>query len=160
MIYVRDIIDICNKISIPISGSVFKRSPDELNEILDICNEYGIGYAPSLLKKDSKSLRDSIDYVLSTYGNSFLLPLVVSKSRSYLEEVLPYIESRGELEVLKTSASILSLNFDEIKEREAFIFRIGESNSSGGRFNSVYGLSKKRFSEKVNSYKNGTGIKR
>ena len=112
------------------------------------------------MKKDASSLRESIGYVKRTYGDGFLLPLIVSRSKSYLEEVLPYIDSRGELEVLKTSASILSLKMEEIKERESFISRIGEDNIKDGRFNSIYGLSKKKYLEKVKQYQSSGRVVR
>ena len=148
------------KRNIEITGSVFKRSPEEFKEILDICSDYGFAYGPSILKKDSKSLRESSNYVKKNYGDDFLTSLVVSKSKSYLEVVLPYLDSRGELDVVKNSASILSLKFDEIKAREAFIERIGEANIVDGRFNSIYGLSRKKFEARVKAYQDANGIKR
>ena len=49
---------------------------------------------------------------------------------------------------------------DEIKEREAFISKIGEDNIVAGRFNSIYGLSRKNYLEKVKNYQSSGRITR
>ena len=145
---------------IEITGSVFKRSPEEFKEILGICKEYGISYSPSILKKDSTSLRESIGYVQENYGDSFLLPLIVSKGKKHLVKVLPYLDEKGCLDVVKDSASILSLKFEEIIERERFIESVGEQIVVDGRFNSIYGLSRNRYEEKKKTYNNVSEIKK
>ncbi len=70
--------------------------------------------------------------------------------------MLPYLQEKGILKILPQSASILSLTLDEIKEREKFIKGIGEGmlNTKGNKFNSIFGLSKKRYAQRVEKEKN------
>ena len=67
-----------------------------------------------------------------------------------LEETLPYFQKKGVLRIIKNSASILSLKLSEIQDREAFIEKIGESivRLDGKAFNSIFGLSRKKYEER------------
>lgn len=58
----------------------------------------------------------------------------------------------GVLETIKTSASILSLTLEEIKERKAFIESIGEPIVKENKFNSIFGMPKKSYPKKVKEY--------
>ena len=73
-----------------------------------------------------------------------------------MKTVLPYLKEKGVLEILPQSASILSLTLNEIKEREKFIEYVGEniSNQNGTKFNSIFGLSRRKYSQRVEKEKN------
>ena len=60
------------------------------------------------------------------------------------------------LEIVINSPSILMFNLDEIKERKAFIDSIGESIVVENKFNPLFGLSKKRYKERVKKIKGKT----
>ena len=94
---------------------------------------------------------ESIDFIKNNYALSYLTSLIVVKDVKYLKEVFPYLEEMGVLEVVKKSASILSLSLEEIKERKEFIESINEPLVlDNGRFNSIFGMSRKRYLKKVN----------
>ena len=156
---IETIVKLCKEKNITISGSFFKRSVEDIKEIFALCKDYDIDFSVGLLKKDASSLKESIEYVKETYGDDFVLPLIVNKSKSYLEKVLPYIDSRGELDILKTSTAILSLSMEEIIERENFIRSVGYDNVTGDRFNAIYGLSKNRYATRKMEILNTSGFR-
>ena len=92
------------------------------------------------------------EYIKQNYGEEYLTTLIVSKNLKHLQKTLPYLQSIGVLETIKTSASILLLTLEEIKERQAFIESIGESIVKENKFNSIFGLSRKNYQKKVKEY--------
>ena len=106
-------------------------------------------------KKDLKFLGktdENIEYIKQNYVEEYITPLIVSNNLKHLQKTLPYLQSIGVLETIKTSASILSLTLDEIKERQAFIESIGEPIVKENKFNSIFGLSRKNYQKKVKEY--------
>ena len=96
--------------------------------------------------------KENIEYIKQNYGEEYLTPLIVSKNLKHLQKTLPYLQSIGVLETIKTSASILSLTLEEIKERKAFIESIGEPIVKENKFNSIFGMPKKSYPKKVKEY--------
>ena len=131
------------------TGNVFRRTAVEIKEIVEVCKENGIEITGSIFTKNSKQLKENIEYIKQNYGEEYLTPLIVSKNLKQLQKNLPYLQSIGVLETIKTSASILLLTLEEIKERQAFIESIGESIVKGNKFNSIFGLSRKNYQKKV-----------
>ena len=143
---IEKIIKICQENNIPITGSVFKKTADEIEEIVKVCRENNIIISGSLFNKNAEDLQASIDYVKSAYGQEYLVPLVVNKNVKHLQEVFPYLDFLGLLPYVIKSASILLLTLDEIMERKEYIESHGESLvTKTGRFNSIFGLSKKNY---------------
>ena len=149
---IKEIVEVCNEEGIEVTGSVFKRTVAEIKEIVEVCKENRIEITGSIFSKNSKQLKENIEYIKQNYGEEYLTPLIVSKNLKHLQKTLPYLQSIGVLETIKTSASILSLTLDEIKERQAFIESIGEPIVKGNKFNSIFGLSRKRYQKKVKEY--------
>ena len=77
-----------------------------------------------------------------------MTPLIISGNLKSLQKILPYLQSIGVLETVKNSASILILTLEEIQERQAFAEKIGEPIVKNGRFNSIFGLSRKNYQKK------------
>jgi hypothetical protein len=108
--------------------------------------------------KTAEQLKENIEYIKEEFGREYLLPLIVSKSNETLRKVLPYLQEKGYLEYLKNSASILNLTLEQIKERETFIKEKGDSIiDERGKFNSIFGLSKKKYEKRVAELKKGVG---
>ena len=82
-----------------------------------------------------------------------MIPLVVVTDKSHLERVLPHLDEKGTLTSVIASPAILTLKFDEILEREDLISSIGEEDVVNGRFNPIYGLSRKKYDEKKKTVK-------
>ena len=115
------------------------------------CKKNNIQITNSVFLTSSKKLNESIDYVKETYGKEYLTPLIINKNVKNLKIVLPYLESLGVLPYVIKSASILSLTFEEIKERQALI----ESNNdtlilANGKFNTIFGLSRSNYKKLTN----------
>ena len=147
---IKEIVTVCRENGLEITGSVFFKSADDIKEIVAVCRENGIEITGSVFSKSAKQLQESIDFLKENYDESYLSSLIVSKSAKQLREVFPYLDSLGVLENVKESASILTLTVDEIKTRKAFVESIGEDIVlDNGKFNSVFGLSKKRYAKKV-----------
>lgn len=165
---IKKIEQVCKENGIKITGGVFKRTAVEIKEIAKECQKNGIEITGtvflrtaaeirieitgSIFFKNSKQLKENIEYMKQNYGEEYLTPLVVSKNLKHLQKTLPYLQSIGVLETIKTSASILILTVEEIKERQAFIESIGEPIVKGNKFNSIFGLSRKNYQKKVKEY--------
>ena len=144
--------EVCQKNKIEVTGSVFKRTAEEIEKIVEVCQKNKIKITGSVFLKNSKQLKENIEYIKQNYGEEYLTPLIVSKNLKHLQKTLPYLQSIGVLETIKTSASILSLTLEEIKERKAFIESIGEPIVKENKFNSIFGMPKKSYPKKVKEY--------
>lgn len=149
---IKEIVKVCKDNGIEVTGSVFKRTAAKIKEIVEVCKENGIEITGSIFSKNSKQLKGNIEYIKQNYGEEYLTPLIVSKNLKHLQKTLPYLQSIGVLEIIKTSASILMLTVEEIKERQAFIESIGETIVIDGKFNRIFGMPKKRYQKKVKEY--------
>ena len=146
---IKEIVEVCKKNGMEATGNVFRRTAVEIKEIVEVCKENGIEITGSIFNKNSKQLKENIEYIKQNYGEEYLTPLIVSKNLKQLQKNLPYLQSIGVLETIKTSASILLLTLEEIKERQAFIESIGEPIVKENKFNSIFGLSRKNYQKKV-----------
>ena len=149
---IEEIIKVCRENNIEITGSVFQKQASEIEEIIKVCRENNIEIIGSVFLKNAKQLQKNIDYIKSNFDSRYLMPLIVSKNLKQLQEIMPYLQEKGVLEVLITSASILTLTLEEVKERENFILSIGENITSKGKFNSIFGLSRKNYQLKKEKY--------
>ena len=149
---IKEIIKVCKENGIEATGSVFMKSAKEIKEIIKVCKENGIEITGSIFQKSSKQLKENIEFIKQNYGEEYLTPLIISKNLKNLQKILPYLQSIGVLETVKNSASILSLTLEEIQERQSFIERIGEPIVKNGRFNSIFGLSRKNYQKKVKEF--------
>ena len=149
---IKEIVEVCKENGIEVVGNVFNRTAAEIKEIVEVCKENGIEITGSIFFKNSKQLKENIEYIKQNYGEEYLTTLIVSKNLKHLQKTLPYLQSIGVLETIKTSASILLLTLEEIKERQAFIESIGEPIVKGNKFNSIFGMPKKSYQKKVKEY--------
>ena len=150
---IEEIIKVCKKNNIDPSGNVFLKSASEIEEIIKVCKENNIDLTGSVFLKSAKQLQINIDYIKNNYGGEYLTSLIVCKNLKQLEELMSYLKEKGVLEILINSASILTLKLDEIKDREEFILSIGETITTNGKFNSIFGLSRKNYQIKKEKYK-------
>ena len=151
---IRDIIEVCQEKNIDPKGAVFKRTADEIKDIVKVCRENNIKITGSVFKRTADKLQSSIDFIKEHYDSSYLTPLIIVKDAKYLSKVFPYLDELGVLETVRQSASILGLKLDEIRERKNFVDSIGEPMVlKNGKFNSVFGMSKKRYAERVSNVK-------
>ena len=149
---IKEIVEVCQENGIEVTGNVFLRTAVEIKEIVEVCKENGIEITGSIFFKNSKQLKENIEYIKQNYGEEYLTNLIVSKNLKHLQKTLPYLQSIGVLETIKTSASILSLTLEEIKERQVFIESIGEPIVKGNKFNSIFGMPKKSYQKNVKEY--------
>ena len=149
---IEEIIKVCKENGIEATGTVFMKSAQEIEEIIKVCNENGIEITGSIFQKSSKQLKENIEFIKQNYGEDYLTPLIISKNLKNLQKILPYLQSIGVLETVKNSASILILTLEEIQERQAFAEKIGEPIVKNGRFNSIFGLSRKNYQKKVKEF--------
>ena len=149
---IKEIVEVCKENGIEITGSIFLRTAAEIKEIVEVCKGNGIEVTGSIFTKNSKQLKENIEYIKQNYGEEYLTPLIVSKNLKHLQKTLPYLQSIGALETTKTSASILLLTLEEIKERQVFIESIGEQIVKGNKFNPIFGMIQKRYQKNVKEY--------
>ena len=149
---IEKIVEVCKKNKIELTGSVFKQPAEEIEKIVEVCKKNKIEMTGSVFLKNSKQLKDNIEYIKQNYGEEYLTPLIVSKNKKHLEKTLPYLQEIGVLETVKTSASILLLTLEEIKERQAFIESIGETIVKNNKFNPIFGMPRKNYQKKVKEF--------
>ena len=149
---IEEIIKVCKENGIEATGNVFKRTAQEIEEIIKVCKENEIEITGSIFQKSSKQLKENIEFIKQNYGEECLTPLIISKNLKNLQKILPYLQRIGVLETVKNSASILKLTLEEIKERQAFAEKIGEPIVKNGRFNFIFGLSRKNYQKKVKEF--------
>ena len=146
-----EIVKVCKENKIEITGNVFLRSAEEIEEIVKVCKENKIEITGSVFTKNPKQLKENIEYVSKNFGKEYIRPLIVSKSKKNLEKVLPFLQEKGVLPVVLSSASILTLTKDEIAERMEYLQKhckpITVDSKNGQAFNSVFGLSRKKYKE-------------
>ena len=148
---IEKIVKVCKENKIEITGNVFNRNAEEIAKIVEVCNENKIEITGSIFNKNSKQLKENIEYVSKNFGKKYIKPLIVSKSKKNLEKVLPFLQEKGVLPVVLSSASILTLTKDEIAERMEYLQKhckpITVDSKNGQAFNSVFGLSRKKYKE-------------
>ena len=146
-----EIVKVCKENKIEITGNVFLKSAEEIEKIVKVCKENKIEITGSVFTKNPKQLKENIEYVSKNFGKEYIRPLIVSKSKKNLEKVLPFLQEKGVLPVVLSSASILVLTKDEIVERMEYLQKQGKpitvDGKNGQAFNSVFGLSRKKYKE-------------
>lgn len=157
LIFERDInnikgtIEVCREFGIDYQnlGSVFKKKPDTLRKIAQICRDENVELAGSLFFVNPVKLQESINYVRDNYGERYVNRMIVCQNPDKLREILPYFDECGYLEgLLGRCAGVLTLSFDEIKEREEVIKRCGQEVIIDGSFNPIFGQTRKKYYDK------------
>jgi len=147
---IEEIIEICRKNKIEISGSVFKRNASEIEEIIEVCRKNKIEISGSVFKRSAEEIEKNIEYIKNNYGEQYLKPLIINKNIEHINGVFTYLDELNVLPHVINSASILDLTIDEIKERKEFIDNLGENIiTNKGKFNSLFGMSKKNYAKKI-----------
>ena len=151
---IKNIIEVCRENNIDPKGIVFKRTADEIKDIVKVCRENNIDPKGTVFERTADKLQSSIDFIKEHYDSSYLTPLIIVKDAKHLSKVFPYLDELGVLETVRQSASILGLKLDEIRERKNFVDSIGEPMVlENGKFNSVFGMSRKKYAELVSNVK-------
>ena len=157
----EEIIRICRENNIEPVGIVFQRTSKDVKEIIRICRENNIELSSSIFTKSPIQIQRSIDFIKENYDESYLKSLIVVIDEKHLREVFTYLKELGVLDTVKKSSSILKLKLEEIKERKDFIDSIGEKMVlDNGKFNSVFGMIKKKYAKKIESYLNQDSSKK
>ena len=151
---IKDIVKVCRENNIDPKGTVFRKTADEIKDIIEVCGKNNIKITGSVFFRTADKLQSSIDFIKEHYDSSYLTPLIIVKDAKYLSKVFPYLDELGVLETVRQSASILGLKLDEIRERKNFVDSIGEPMVlENGKFNSVFGMSRKKYAERVSNVK-------
>ena len=149
---IDDIVKVCKANEIKITGSVFLKTAQETEEIVQICQKNAIKITGSIFQRNAKQLKENIEFIRENYGKEYLTTLIVSKNLKNLQEVLPYLQSIGVLDKVKSNAAILSLTLEEVRERQAFVESKGETIIKNGKFNSIFCLSRTQYKKKVKEF--------
>ena len=151
---IKDIVKVCRENNLDPKGTVFQRTADEIKDIIEVCRENNIKITGSVFSRAADKLQSSMDFIKEHYDSSYLTPLIIVKDAKHLSKVFSYLDELGVLETVRQSASILGLKLDEIRERKNFVDSIGEPMVlENGKFNSVFGMSRKRYAERVSNVK-------
>ena len=171
-----EIIEVCNRLDIKITGSIFKRTareiediyninmellgekpspntfnkkPDEVRKIIELCKRNNIKVTGTIYRRRADELEETINYVKDNFGPEYLIPQVIIEDKNHLQIILNYLLGKGLLSVIINSPSILRLTINEIVDRESYINSCNQKlTTSDGKFNPVFGWSKKLFEQK------------
>ena len=98
---IEKIIKVCETHNIEVTGSVFLKTAEEIEKIVQLCKEYNIEVTGSVFFKSAEQIKKNIEYIKENYGEEFLKPLIISKSKKVLEETLPYLQKKRSISSYK-----------------------------------------------------------
>lgn len=155
------IADVCDKYGIQVYGSVFKRTPEDLEsiiltlkennlnpneyrmafckkpeavqDIIDICKNNRLKIEAHLFGRKAEQLKDSIHYVKSHYGDFYVTSSIVAKDVDKLKVSMPIFKTMGLLRYTRLDASVFELSREEIMERTGVLTYLGEKLHRYGR---------------------------
>ena len=142
---IREIVSICKELLGEVYPTCFYRTPEDVKKIITLCNDNNIPITGVIFKKAYDELEESINYLKEEYGKEYLLPQIIIHNKNHIEAIFGYLQGRKCLHYLKDNIGILSLSIEEIVERDSFINNIGESFIVEDGINPIFGLSKKRY---------------
>ena len=131
------------------SNNAFNKKPSEVRKIIELCLKHNIEITGILYDKTKDELEETINFLLGTYGKEFLIPQIIIYSPEHLGTVLAYMFGKRELQTVINSPSILKLTVTEIVEREIFVKARGEELVINGVFNPIFGWSKTKFNDEL-----------
>ena len=134
--------------------NTFNKKPEEVKKIIQLCKKYDISITGTVYRKKANELEDTIRFIVDNYGKEYLLPQIIIETKEHVEEIFNYLLGKNILYVIINSQSIMRLTLDEISERENYIKQINEELVVNNKFNSVIGWSKKQFQEKKKELEN------
>lgn len=167
----------CEELNIPVHGSVFRRTKEEIRKIvkiheqllgqlptpnsfskkteevekiIQICLENEIPITGTIYHKKPDELLDTIEWIKQNYGKEYLLPQIIICDKEHVEQVFAYLKGRRCLEIIKNSQGIIRLTLEEIVEREIYIHQCRESFVIDGVFNPILGLSTELWKKRKN----------
>lgn len=120
-------------------------------DLVQTCVDNGIEAKGCIFSTNPDKLKRSIGYVRNNYGEDYVQRLIVCQNPERLKKILPYLESKEYLGGLLKGTAILSLTFDEVIERENFLKERGEQVLIDGKFNPVFGWTRKKFKNVKNN---------
>ena len=124
--------------------------------MVELCKKNNIEITGSIFLIELSSLTKNVEYIKEKYGQKYLKPTIIIKNLNRINEVFEYLKELNALEAIINSPYILTFNLDEIKERKAFIDSIGEPLVVGNKLNPLFGISKKRYEQRVEKIKGKT----
>ena len=158
---IEEIFNISNELlgEVP-SPNTFNKKPQEVRKIIELCIKNNIKVTGTIYRKTANELEETINYVKEYFGEEYLIPQVIIETKEHLQGVLGYLRGKRLLDVLIKSPSILKLTLIEIIDREGYISQINQKIvTENGTFNPVFGWSRKLYEQKkkeLNDKKNST----
>lgn len=179
------VIETCDRLGIEPTGTVFYRSPKEIEIINALCRNHGINpnnmktvfkksaeeaelifavcdktkmqINSKLFDKQTEEVMKSVVYVAQNYGRKYLKPHIVTRNVEKLKLSMPYLKEKGLLEYVVEDSAVLELNPDEILERTVLIDYLGYPRHKRCRYSQVEKLNViyELGSEKYKTYLEG-----
>ena len=155
------IADVCDKYGIQATGSVFKRTPEDLEsiiltlkenglnpnefrmafckkpeavqDIIEICKNHRVKIESHLFGRKAEQLRDSIHYIKSHYGDFYVTSNIIAKDVEKLKVTMPIFKMMGLLRYTRLDASVFELTREDIIDRTGVLTYLGEPLHRYGR---------------------------
>ena len=169
------IIEKCDELGLKPSGSIFKRTPKEIEDIyniykdlldrnpdqnaynkkpqevlkiLKLCIKNNIKITGTLYRKTSEELESTINYIKQYYSDEYLTPQIIIYDKNHIEKIFNYLSGKKILHTIIKSSGILRLTLEELIDREIYIRMINQDLVVGETFNPVMGWSKKEYEKR------------
>ena len=170
-----EIIEKCDELGLKPSGSIFKRTPKEIEDIyniykdlldrnpdqnaynkkpqevlkiLKLCIKNNIKITGTLYRKTSEELESTINYIKQYYSDEYLTPQIIIYDKNHIEKIFNYLSGKKILHTIIKSSGILRLTLEELIDREIYIRMINQDLVVGETFNPVMGWSKKEYEKR------------
>ena len=173
---VNEIVKVCNRLGINITGSVFKsnaaelenlhklceengidinrlasifeRDEPEARKIIDLCRTNNIPIAGSIFSKRANQLEASINYIKNNYNEKLLTPQISLYDVDHLKETFEFLYQKGVLGYIAKSSSILRLKYNDMLARFYYLEDNNCPITQNNKYHPIFGMNDKRMQER------------
>ena len=154
------IIEKCDELGLKPSGSIFKRTPKEIEDIYNIYKDLldrnpdqnAYNKKPQEVLKILKlCIKNNIKITGTLYrktSEEYLTPQIIIYDKNHIEKIFNYLSGKKILHTIIKSSGILRLTLEELIDREIYIRMINQDLVVGETFNPVMGWSKKEYEKR------------
>ena len=85
------------------TNNTFVKTPEEVRKILELCINNRIPITGTVFGKSAEELEKSIQFIKEHFGEEFLLPNIIILNPDHLLTVMSYLRGKGLLDIVKNS---------------------------------------------------------
>ena len=146
----------------PPTPNTFNKKTEEVKKIIELCLKNNIKITGTIFGKKADEIEETIDFIKEKFGKQYLIPQIIILSKEHLNGLMLYLQGKGVLDIIINSPGILRLTLSEVINRESYIKKINQDIvTENNTFNPVFGWTRKLFEQKNKEFEDRiTSIKR